>query len=103
MGLHLEKVDSIIEEEQTIKFVFNDSTINYEYLKKRNAIDIIKSLAGEFYNTDLNIRVELNKTEQEVEPGPADEETQKSVSSDDPVVNDAINIFDGKILKNKGR
>ena len=103
LGLHLEKADSVIEEEQAIKFIFNDSTINYEYLKKRNAIDIIKSLAGEFYNTDLNIRVELNKTGHEVDAEPADEETQKNVSAEDPVVSDAINIFDGKILKNKGR
>ena len=57
----------------------------------------------------MNIRVGLkNDSEQDTETGlksskQADEDTQKDISVNDPVVNDALNIFDGKILKNKGR
>ena len=107
LGLHLEKADAIVDEDKILKIVFEDSTINYEYLKKRISIDSITSLAGEFYDKAMKIRVELkNIKEQELGTGSGSEPSEqadRNKTVDDPVVNDAINIFDGKILKNKGR
>jgi len=111
LGIHLEKADNIIKEEKILKIIFNESTINYEYLRKRNSINSINSLADEFYGNEMKIIVELqdNKghgigADTETKSDESSEEDNLNViGSDDPVVNDAINIFDGKILKNKGR
>ena len=97
LGLHLDKAVSIIEEESDVRILFNENNINYEYLRRKNSIVSLKSHADEYYGKDLNIRIDFTNEEVKI----SKDNPGKPSIKDGPAVKDALNIFDGTILKTK--
>jgi len=97
LGLHLDKAVSIIEEESDVRILFNENNINYEYLRRKNSIVSLKSHADEYYGKELNIRIDFTNEEVKI----SKDNPGKPSIKDGPAVTDALNIFDGTILKTK--
>ena len=97
LGLHLNKAVSITEDGPDIRILFNENNINYEYLRRKNSVVSLKTHANEFYGTEMNIRIDFSKQEVKTDknnPG-------KPSIKNEAAVKDALNIFDGTILKTK--
>lgn len=102
LGMHLEKADSIDEEEGNIKFIYSESSMSFE--SSKNSLEELKSLACQYYNkAEMKIRVELKKV---YEPTTKKSDTNKlpATQNDDNMhyktaVENAIEIFEGRIIK----
>ncbi len=97
LGLHLDKAISISDEASDLRILFKENSINYEYLQRKNSVVSLRSHANEYYGKELNIRIDFNNQEEKINkdnPG-------KPSIKDGPAVKDALNIFDGTILKTK--
>ena len=94
LAMHLEKASGILIE-------FPSSSINFNYLNRPGAIKTLKEFTGKIYNLDVTVKLDENAVQQ----SSADEE-KKSRNSDiksDPVVKEALKIFEGRIISTKYR
>lgn len=101
LGLYLEKSDSITRDEKTLKIVFNDNSISFEKISKKDSLNNLKSLASDFYKTEMNVRVELSDGQASAKHSENRLVTRdEKTTADNRVFKEAIKIFDGKIVKN---
>lgn len=99
MGIHLEKAASITENEAGIVISFRSKSINYNYLTRPAALKTLKQLAGNIYNLGLKIELEESAENQSKSENGSGNETVDINS--DPVVKEALNIFEGRIISTK--
>lgn len=97
LGLHLDKAISISDESSDLRIIFKENNINYEYLQRKNSVVALRSHANEYYGKELNIRINFNTQEEKIDKDNPDKPSIK----DGHAVRDALNIFDGTILKTK--
>ncbi|MGH7884650.1 MAG: DNA polymerase III subunit gamma/tau [Thermodesulfobacteriota bacterium] len=99
ISMRLENSESIEINDSTIKVRFPAKDINYEYFNKRQNLDNFRQLAKEILlKEELSIEfTATNEVEKEINGFDLKNEKKK----DDPVLDDAVRIFDGRILKSK--
>ena len=102
LGMHLEKADSIDEEEGNVKIFYSESSMSFESAK--SDLEKLKSLACQYYNKpEMRIRVELKKG-YGPEAKKSDTDKPPAAQSEDKMQNKtavemAIEIFEGRIIK----
>jgi len=102
LGMHLEKADSIDEEEGNIKIIYSESSMSFE--SSKNSLEKLKSLACQYYNkAEMKIRVELKKGYKPIIKK-KDINKLSATQNDDNMhyktaVENAIEIFEGRIIK----
>lgn len=99
LSLHIEKASSIEKIESKIKIHFDNASINYDYLMRKKSKETLKSIAKEIFNDEIDILIYHSDNSQEKET----DSNKKDQIKEDPIVKDALNLFDGRILKTKAK
>ena len=84
-----------------IKIIFAEDNVSYEYLEKATSQNKLKDLAKNFYKTDMAVAIELKNNG--IENSSYTVTQENGSSSNYHLVEETRDIFDGKIIKNKGR
>lgn len=100
----LEHADKVTADESTLRIEFFTSSIHSDHLLRQDAQRILKQFSKEFFNRDLTVKVEL-KSQSGAErdyPSPKLQNAKiKEEIYEEPIVQDALDIFGGKIVKIK--
>jgi DNA polymerase-3 subunit gamma/tau len=103
-GTHLEHANKISSDSSTLKIEFSYASIHSDHLLRQDAQENLKKLSKEFFGQDLRVKVEIKSL-------PANETNHQSLKEQnarnkeeiqkDPIVQDALEIFEGRIVKIK--
>jgi len=103
-AMHLEQADRIDVENSTIKIEFSTHSIHSDYLLRKESQEALKRLSNEFFSRDLRVRVEVKSSlTSEANHKSIKEQNAKNREEiqKDPIVQDALEIFGGRIVKTK--
>jgi DNA polymerase-3 subunit gamma/tau len=103
-GTHLEHANKISSDSSTLKIEFSYASIHSDHLLRQDAQENLKKLSKGFFGQDLRVKVEIKSL-------PANETNHQSLKEQnarnkeeiqkDPIVQDALEIFEGRIVKIK--
>ncbi len=78
--------------------MFSHQDINFEYFKRKNNLETFKSIAKEILLLeDINIKFEVTENERIIK----NNSKVPKKNGKDPLIEETIKIFDGKLLKSK--
>jgi DNA polymerase III subunit gamma/tau len=103
-AMHLEQADKIRFDNGTLKIEFVSSSIHSDYLSRQDAHENLKKLSKEFFKQDLKIRVEVKSSiteESSYQSLKEQNAKNKEKIQEDPVVQDVMRIFGGKVVEVK--
>lgn len=98
LGLHLEKAGCLEKNGNCVVAKFASDSINYNYLSRPSSIRVLKEFANRMYECDIKFEID-EEGNGKAEPA-AETESSGSIR-DNPVVKDALNIFEGRIISIK--
>lgn len=99
LGMRLEDSESIEIDDSTVKIKFPSKDLNYEYFNKPRNYNNLRDIARDILlREDVSIKFESGKENSEPEKKP---EKIAGKNRKDPVVDDAIRIFEGRLLRTK--
>ncbi len=98
IGMRLEDSESIEINDSNIKIKFPKKDMNYEYFKKANNFENFRELAK---NILLKEKVSIEFEAGNNNPIEVNGTNVKKENKNDPIVTEAIKIFDGRLIKTK--
>jgi DNA polymerase III subunits gamma and tau domain III. len=103
-GKGLEHADKVGIDESIIRIEFSSTSIHSDHLLRQDAQKNLRNFAKEFFNRDLTVKVEINpQSKHETDHQSLREQSAKIKEEmyEDQVVQDALTIFGGRIVKIK--
>ena len=103
MGVHLESASSINFEKGKINIIFNENSINYESLNTNKSLNSLKEIANNILGKEVKIELLCLNTKEIHAEKKQKAKDKKDTIKESPLVKNALDIFDGRILKTKAK
>jgi DNA polymerase-3 subunit gamma/tau len=103
-AMHLEQASKIRFNNGTLEIEFFSSSIHSDYLSRQDAQENLNKLSKEFFKQDLKVRVEVKSSSTEETSYKSLKERNaknKEEVQQDPVVQDVVRIFGGRVIEVK--
>lgn len=101
IATHIEHVECVITEDSTIEITVPTQSIHFDYLIRKDIQEIIKTLSKEHFGKDFRIKIhEKSLTVSETSIKETNNNIREKIQNN-PVVQDALEIFNGRIVNLK--
>ena len=101
IATHIEHVECVITEDSTIEITVPTQSIHFDYLIRKDIQEIIKTLSKEHFGKDFRIKIhEKSLTASETSIKETNNNIREKIQNN-PVVQDALEIFNGRIVNLK--
>lgn len=101
IAMRLENAESINQDKSTISIEFSSKSSHYDYLRRKETLNFLQDLSEEFYGSDVKLEIryknDLNAGN-DIKTIREQNDIIREEIKKDPVVQEAINIFDGHIV-----
>ncbi|MGH7806471.1 MAG: DNA polymerase III subunit gamma/tau [Thermodesulfobacteriota bacterium] len=102
IGIHLENADKVEIENSAIRIQFANQSIHSDYLLRKESQESLRKLSREFFSQDLLIKINIQSSGHADLPSPQEQNAKsKAEINNDPVVQHALEIFGGRIVRTK--
>jgi DNA polymerase-3 subunit gamma/tau len=102
IGIHLESADKVEIENSAVRIQFANHSIHSDYLVRKESQESLKKLSREFFSQDMMIKIDIQSSGHIDLPSPHEQNAKsKTEINNDPVVQHALEIFGGRIIRTR--